>query len=102
MTSVNKNVKQQIKAPIWDYYEEINENTARCIKCQKEIKYSKKSKNGLYKHLKSIHQIDSPKTQYQKQDEKYCHFCPCQINALSIQRHFKRFFYLFSLPFIFY
>ena len=42
MTSVNKNVKQQSRAPIWDYYEEVNENTAICIKCNKEIK-SKRS-----------------------------------------------------------
>ena len=33
MTSINKNVKQQIRAPVWHYYEEINENTAKCIKC---------------------------------------------------------------------
>ena len=66
MTSINKNVKQQIRAPVWHYYEEINENTAKCIKCKKLIKCDKTSTYNLHSHLKMIYDLISPKIIYQK------------------------------------
>ena len=44
MASVNKNVKQQIRAPIWRYYEEINESTAKCIKVTNNLNILKDQK----------------------------------------------------------
>ena len=51
MTSVvklNSKDAKQNRAPIWNYYEEINETTSKCIKCKKLLKYDKTSTNNLH------------------------------------------------------
>ena len=63
----NENKKM---AEVWEYYERVDDENAKCSKCNKLMSCKGSSTSGLNRHLTSIHNININKRKCIEQKEK--------------------------------